>query len=92
MSQASMEYVSEWDGGYQVTTSCLVDLESGRVDAEAAEDWEFENVVVCNREFVRAPSGEEFTVKNIDGQFLVSELEALNAVMSYSASLNGPGM
>lgn len=75
------EFVSVWDGGYQVYSNCTVDLASGIVDPEISDDPEAENVEVLDYQFI-ALSGLEIPVEDADEGYKVADLELLRSLCS----------
>lgn len=62
------QYTSVWDldsrdRGYEVTTDCTIDLETGMVDAEASSDEDSESCDILARESV-AFQGRQFAVED----------------------------
>lgn len=76
------EYISEWDGGYQITTECLVDLETGIVRAQLADDQEAASVTTLDAEFVLDTEGREHPVYcGDDNRYRLDDLEAFQQAL-----------
>jgi len=56
-------FVSVWDGGFEIATSCKVNMTTGHVfDIEVSEEINGDNVDVLDDEFIRLPDGTEHHV------------------------------
>jgi hypothetical protein len=78
MAQVAATYVSEWDGGYQITSNCLVDMDSGIVTPQVTDDPDAESVEMLDREFVQTMAGD-FEVEELDGHYRIIELNTIRA-------------
>lgn len=81
--QLSAEFVSEWDGGFQVTTAARVDLLTGALQIEVS-DHESESLTVLDREFFQLACGAEFETQEQGGTYFVCDLAALRAAVGYT--------
>ena len=71
----SAEYVSLWDGCYEIVTACQVDVVTGVCYPEMSTLEEAEEVEILEREFIRLADGSEFEVVE-DGEYVVEDLQA----------------
>jgi hypothetical protein len=59
-------FTSVWDGGYEVTTNCKVDMETREVfDIEVNDSDNIEKLNELDREYITI-DGEEFDVFSVD--------------------------
>lgn len=63
MTQIAATYISEWDGGYQIATKCLIDIDTGLVTPEVCDSLEINEVNTLDREFIQLDSGAEFDIE-----------------------------
>ena len=70
-----VEYVSVWDGCYEIVTACQVDVVTGVCYPEMSTVEEAEEVEMLEREFIRLADGSEFEVVE-DGEYVVEDLQA----------------
>lgn len=73
--KVNADYTSVWDGGYEVTTGCEVDLNTGLIHIESADADEVE---VLDREYMEF-NHREFEVEYRAGDYYVVDLGALKA-------------
>ncbi|WP_455233133.1 hypothetical protein [Geopseudomonas aromaticivorans] len=79
-------YVSEWDGGTQIESLCVVDMQTGVIKPELSTDEAADEVEVLDREFVIDAHGNPHTVASSDdNRYRLVDLEAFKL-----AQLNGP--
>ena len=74
-AMVSVEYVSLWDGYYEIVTACQVDVVTGVCYPEMSTLEEAEEVEMLEREFIRMTDGSEFEVVD-DGDYVVEDLQA----------------
>lgn len=69
---------SVWDGGYVISTSCTIDLDTGIVEPDVASEEESESVDILDREYVEF-SDEEFDLEcdQESNDYRVSDLQKL---------------
>lgn len=72
-------YISEWDGGVLIETSCNVNLVTGLVVVKVSDEPESELVEVLDREFVQNEAGEQFEVECVSDEITLSDLEGFKA-------------
>ena len=78
----SAEYVSLWDGCYEIVTACQVDVVTGVCYPEMSTDDAAEEVEVLEREFIRLADGTEFEVVDGDyGDYVVEDLQAFHQAL-----------
>lgn len=79
-NRIAAQFVSEWDGGFQITTFCTVDLATGRVTPESASEKESAQVDCLDREFVGF-NGQAFAVRCDDdsNEYFLADLDQFNA-------------
>lgn len=78
MTTITAEFHSIWDQGYDLETSCAVDLQTGLVTAEVSDD--VEGLDLLDREYVQLPGSHvEHEIEDIDGQYFVVNREALRS-------------
>ena len=83
-------YVSEWDGGTQIESTCVVDLQTGLVKPTLATDEATDDVEVLDREFVIDAHGGEHLVNSEDNHHRLVDLKtfllALNSAPQIAPS------
>lgn len=72
-----VEYVSVWDGCYEIVTACQVDTVTGVCYPEMGTVAEAEEVEMLEREFIRLADGTEFEVVD-NGDYVVEDLQAFH--------------
>lgn len=83
------QYSSVWDAdakgrGYVITTDCEIDLETGKVEAEAASDEESASVGTLDRVFVEV-DGREFPVNYGDDDEVYDRVKNLQELRDFVA-------
>lgn len=73
----NVEYVSVWDGCYEIVTACQVDVVTGVCYPEMCTLEDAEEVEMLEREFIRLADGSEFEVFE-DGDYVVEDLQAFH--------------
>lgn len=76
-TMVSVEYVSLWDGCYEIVTACQVDAVTGVCYPEMCTLEETEEVEMLEREFIRLADGSEFEVVD-NGDYVVEDLQAFH--------------
>ncbi len=78
------EYVSLWDDGLEVVTNCQVNLATGEVFPEVAEDTDDLDLEILEKEFIRLSDGTEFLITDEDDDYdyKVEDIEGLRAAIS----------
>ena len=84
ITQIEVQYISEWDGGIQVSTQAIIDLLTGVVSPEVSDDDNDYQVEVLDRQFVQLKNDTEFEVEEVDGLYVVRDLKALWDAVGYS--------
>ena len=79
-AMVSVEYVSLWDGYYEIVTACQVDVVTGVCYPEMSTLEEAEEVEMLEREFIRLADGSEFEVVD-DGDYIVEDLQAFRQAL-----------
>lgn len=83
------EYNSVWDGGYVITTSCSIDLDTGIVTPKVASDDETAEVNTLDREYIEV-LGQEFEVEEKEGDYFVNNLDGLRELVAASVAPKRP--
>lgn len=77
------QYVSEWDGGFQVASDARVDLMTGTVQADVSGD-DVDALETLDRQFIQLESGAEFETEEINGVYVICDLPALHNAVRYT--------
>jgi hypothetical protein len=56
-------YVSSWDGGTEIESSCMFDTETNEVTDIESVDVDHMDLNVCEREYIVLPDGTELDVE-----------------------------
>ena len=84
--QVAAIFNSVWDGCYEITTNCLVDIQTGIVTPEVSTEEEVEALETLEREYVSIASGAEFHVEcNDENEHVLSDLSAFRVSIGFSA-------
>ena len=75
-----VDYVSVWDGCYEIVTACQVDTVTGVCYPEMSTVAEAEEVEMLEREFIRLADGSEFEVFE-DGEYVVEDLQSFRQAL-----------
>ena len=75
-----VEYVSVWDGCYEIVTACQVNTVTGVCYPEMSTVEEAEEVEMLEREFIRLADGTEFEVIE-DGDYVIEDLQAFHQAL-----------
>lgn len=76
------KYNSVWDGGFTITTNCMINLLTGVIDIETASDTESAEVEILDREYVDINEHEFDVIEDDRGNYCISDMSALKMFIS----------
>lgn len=78
------EYNSVWDGGYIVSTECKINLDTGLVTPDIADESETEEVEILDREYIQF-AGKDFDVSaDAANDYRVVDIDGLRELVAQS--------
>lgn len=76
------KYNSVWDGGFTITTNCVINLLTGVIDIETTSDTESAEVEILDREYVDLNEHEFDVIEDDRGNYCIADPSALKMFIS----------